>query len=87
MFSWMFHDQYGTINDLLMRIGMIDPAGVDRRADAVVVGGRDCRRVEDHSLHGPDAARSVADGAVRSLRGRPVDGASAWQRFKNITLS
>ena len=24
MFSWMFHDQYGTINDLLMRIGMID---------------------------------------------------------------
>ena len=87
MFSWMFHDQYGTINDLLMRIGMIDAplawiAEPTLSLWAVVIADV-WKTIPFMALMLLAALQMVPSDLYEAAR---VDGASAWQRFKNITL-
>ena len=87
MFSWMFHDQYGTINDLLMRIGMIDAplawiAEPTLSLWAVVIADV-WKTIPFMALMLLAALQMVPSDLYEAAR---VDGASAWQRFRRITL-
>ena len=70
MWNWMLHDQFGVINDMLLRLGP------DRRAHRLdgqsrhgALDRRHGRRVEDDALHGAADPRGPADAAGRHLRG------------------
>ncbi len=87
MFSWMFHDQYGTINDLLLRVGLIDgplawiaEPGLSMWA---VVLADVWKTVPFMALMLLAALQMVPSDLYEAAR---VDGASAWQRFRRITL-
>ncbi len=87
MFSWMFHDQYGSINDLLMRVGLIDGplawiAEPTLSLWAVVIADV-WKTIPFMALMLLAALQMVPSDLYEAAR---VDGASAWQRFKNITL-
>ncbi|PKO56625.1 MAG: ABC transporter permease [Betaproteobacteria bacterium HGW-Betaproteobacteria-21] len=87
MFSWMFHDQYGTINDLLLRVGLIDAplawiAEPGLSMWAVVLADV-WKTVPFMALMLLAALQMVPSDLYEAAR---VDGASAWQRFRRITL-
>lgn len=87
MFSWMFHDQYGTVNDLLMRAGIIDGplawiAEPGLSMWAVVIADV-WKTVPFMALMLLAALQMVPSDLYEAAR---VDGASAWQRFRRITL-
>ncbi|MFN3986750.1 MAG: carbohydrate ABC transporter permease [Rhodocyclaceae bacterium] len=87
MFSWMFHDQYGTINDLLRRVGLID-APLAWIADPglsmwAVVLADVWKTVPFMALMLLAALQMVPSDLYEAAR---VDGANAWQRFRRVTL-
>jgi len=87
MFSWMFHDQYGTFNDLLMRFGFIDTplawiADPGLSMWAVVIADV-WKTVPFMALMLLAALQMVPADLYEAAR---VDGANAWQRFRRITL-
>lgn len=87
MFSWMFHDQYGTINDLLLRVGLIDAplawiAEPGLSMWAVVLADV-WKTVPFMALMLLAALQMVPSDLYEAAR---VDGANAWQRFRRITL-
>jgi trehalose/maltose transport system permease protein len=87
MFSWMFHDQYGTINDLLIRIGLIDAplawiAEPTLSMWAVVIADV-WKTIPFMALMLLAALQMVPADLYEAAR---VDGATAWQRFRRITL-
>lgn len=87
MFSWMFHDQYGTVNDLLLRAGIIDGplawiAEPGLSMWAVVIADV-WKTVPFMALMLLAALQMVPSDLYEAAR---VDGASAWQRFRRITL-
>jgi trehalose/maltose transport system permease protein len=87
MFSWMFHDQYGTINDLLMRVGLIDGplawiAEPTLSMWAVVIADV-WKTIPFMALMLLAALQMVPSDLYEAAR---VDGATAWQRFRRITL-
>ncbi|MBL8443283.1 MAG: sugar ABC transporter permease [Zoogloeaceae bacterium] len=87
MFGWMFHDQYGTVNDLLMRAGIIDGplawiAEPGLSMWAVVIADV-WKTVPFMALMLLAALQMVPSDLYEAAR---VDGASAWQRFRRITL-
>lgn len=87
MFSWMFHDQYGTINDLLLRAGLIDAplawiAEPGLSMWAVIIADV-WKTVPFMALMLLAALQMVPSDLYEAAR---VDGANAWQRFRRITL-
>ncbi len=87
MFSWMFHDQYGMINDLLLRVGLIDGplawiAEPTLSMWAVVIADV-WKTVPFMALMLLAAMQMVPSDLYEAAR---VDGATAFQRFRRITL-
>lgn len=87
MWGWMFHDQYGVVNDLLNRFGIIDahPAWLAEPSLsmwAVVI--TDVWKTTPFMALMLLAALQLIPGDL--YEAAKVDGASAWQRFRRITL-
>lgn len=86
MWGWMFHDQYGVINDLLGRLGL--PSHLAWIAEpslsmwAVVIA--DVWKTTPFMALMLLAALQLIPGDL--YEAARVDGASAWQRFRRITL-
>ncbi|WP_426445343.1 carbohydrate ABC transporter permease [Siccibacter colletis] len=86
MWGWMFHDQYGVINDMLGRLGL--PSHLAWIAEpslsmwAVVIA--DVWKTTPFMALMLLAALQLIPGDL--YEAARVDGASAWQRFKRITL-
>ena len=87
MWGWMFHDQYGVINDLLLRLGLIE-APMSWIAEphlsmwAVVIADV-WKTVPFMALMLLAALQMIPSDLYEAAR---VDGANAWQRFRRITL-
>lgn len=87
MFSWMFHDQYGMINHILLSWGVIDGplawiAEPDLSLWAVVIADV-WKTVPFMALMLLAAMQMVPSDLYEAAR---VDGATAFQRFRRITL-
>lgn len=87
MWGWMFHDQYGVVNDLLLRAGLIDTplawiAEPTLSMWAVVIADV-WKTVPFMALMLLAALQMIPADLYEAAR---VDGASAWQRFRRITL-
>jgi len=87
MFSWMFHDQYGMINHILLSWGIIDGplawiAEPDLSLWAVVIADV-WKTVPFMALMLLAAMQMVPSDLYEAAR---VDGATAFQRFRRITL-
>lgn len=87
MWGWMFHDQYGVINDLLTRAGIIhEPLAWIAEADLsmwAVVFADVWKTVPFMALMLLAALQMIPSDLYEAGR---VDGATAWQRFTRITL-
>jgi len=87
MWGWMFHDQYGVINDLLLKVGIIntplawvaDP-GLSMWAVIIVDVWKTTPFMALMLLA---ALQLIPRDLYEAAR---IDGASAWQRFRRITL-
>ncbi|WP_130835660.1 carbohydrate ABC transporter permease [[Erwinia] mediterraneensis] len=87
MWGWMFHDQYGVVNDLLNKFGFIDghPAWLAEPSLsmwAVVI--TDVWKTTPFMALMLLAALQLIPGDL--YEAARVDGASAWHRFRRITL-
>ncbi|TAH45110.1 MAG: sugar ABC transporter permease [Betaproteobacteria bacterium] len=87
MWGWMFHDQYGVVNDLLTRAGLIaEPlawiAEPTLSMWAVVIADV-WKTVPFMALMLLAALQMIPSDLYEAAR---VDGATAWQRFRRITL-
>ncbi|YCH31898.1 sugar ABC transporter permease [Erwinia sp. D4-22] len=87
MWGWMFHDQYGVVNDLLNTFGIIDgyPAWLAEPSLsmwAVVI--TDVWKTTPFMALMLLAALQLIPGDL--YEAARVDGANAWQRFRRITL-
>lgn len=87
MWGWMFHDQYGVINDLLSRLGVIhEPlawiAEPTLSMWAVVIADV-WKTVPFMALMLLAALQIIPANLYEAGR---VDGANVWQRFTRITL-
>jgi len=87
MWGWMFHDQYGVVNDLLMKIGILDSPlawiaepGLSMWA---VVFADVWKTIPFMALMLLAALQTIPSDLYEAAW---VDGASAWQRFTRITL-
>ena len=87
MWGWMFHDQYGVINDLLLSVGIIDgplawiaEPGLSMWA---VVFADVWKTIPFMALMLLAALQTVPADLYEAAR---VDGATPWQRFTKITL-
>jgi ABC-type sugar transport systems, permease components len=87
MWGWMFHDQYGVINDLLTRAGIIhEPLAWIAEANLsmwAVVFADVWKTVPFMALMLLAALQMIPSDLYEAGR---VDGATAWQRFTRITL-
>lgn len=87
MWSWMFHDQYGVVNDVLLKMGVIDTP-LAWVADPVlsmwaVVIVDVWKTTPFMALMLLAALQLIPRDLYEAAR---IDGASAWQRFRRITL-
>ncbi|SQJ19666.1 Inner membrane ABC transporter permease protein ycjO [Serratia rubidaea] len=87
MWGWMFHDQYGVVNDLLLKTGLIDTplawvAEPGLSMWAVVIA--DVWKTTPFMALMLLAALQLIPGDL--YEAARVDGANAWQRFRRITL-
>lgn len=87
MWGWMFHDQYGVVNDLIARLGFtheplawIAEPGLSMWA---VVVADVWKTVPFMALMLLAALQMIPSDLYEAAR---VDGASAWKRFTRITL-
>lgn len=87
MWGWMFHDQYGVVNDLIARLGFshqplawIAEPGLSMWA---VVIADVWKTVPFMALMLLAALQMISAELYEAAR---VDGASAWKRFTRITL-
>ncbi|HJV24698.1 MAG TPA: sugar ABC transporter permease [Aromatoleum sp.] len=87
MWGWMFHDQYGVVNDLLTRAGLIDGAlawiAEPTLSMWAVVIADVWKTVPFMALMLLAALQMIPTDLYEAAR---VDGANAWQRFRRITL-
>lgn len=87
MWSWMFHDQYGVVNNLLLRLGVIhsplawvaDP-GLSMWAVVIVDVWKTTPFMALMLLA---ALQLIPRDLYEAAR---IDGANTWQRFRRITL-
>lgn len=87
MWSWMFHDQYGVVNDLLLKMGVINTplawvADPMLSMWAVVIVDV-WKTTPFMALMLLAALQLIPRDLYEAAR---IDGASAWQRFRRITL-
>ncbi|ATG74209.1 ABC transporter permease [Zobellella denitrificans] len=87
MWGWMFHDQFGVVNDLLLRVGLIDQplawiASPSLSMWAVVLADV-WKTTPFMALMLLAALQLIPKDLYEAAR---VDGANAWQRFWRITL-
>lgn len=87
MWGWMFHDQFGVVNDLLLRAGLIDQplawiASPSLSMWAVVLADV-WKTTPFMALMLLAALQLIPKDLYEAAR---VDGATAWQRFWRITL-
>lgn len=87
MWGWMFHDQFGVVNDLLLRAGLIDQplawiASPSLSMWAVVMADV-WKTTPFMALMLLAALQLIPKDLYEAAR---VDGANAWQRFWRITL-
>ncbi|MGR7920926.1 ABC transporter permease [Zobellella denitrificans] len=87
MWGWMFHDQFGVVNDLLLRTGLIDQplawiATPSLSMWAVVLADV-WKTTPFMALMLLAALQLIPKDLYEAAR---VDGATAWQRFWRITL-
>ncbi|WP_375055104.1 carbohydrate ABC transporter permease [Zobellella sp. DQSA1] len=87
MWGWMFHDQFGVVNDLLLRAGLIDQplawiASPSLSMWAVVMADV-WKTTPFMALMLLAALQLIPKDLYEAAR---VDGANAWQRFTRITL-
>lgn len=87
MWGWMFHDQYGVVNDLLSRIGLIDEplawVAVPELSMWAVIIAEVWKTTPFMTLMLLAALQMIPEDLYESAR---LEGASAWQRFWRITL-
>ena len=87
MWGWMFHDQYGVVNDILSRLGLIDHpvawiAEPFLSMCAVVIADV-WKTTPFMALLLLAALQTIPTSLYEAAR---VDGASAWKRFWHITV-
>jgi multiple sugar transport system permease protein len=87
LFAYMFDGNFGVVNDILVKAGILDRyvsflSDPDRKLRGD--GGGD--GLVRNSAHGADPPGRPANHSAAAVRRGNVDGASAWQRFRYITL-
>ncbi|AJQ95057.1 carbohydrate ABC transporter permease [Gynuella sunshinyii] len=87
MWGWMFHDQYGLINDLLSRIGIISEplawVAVPELSMWAVIIAEVWKTTPFMVLMLLAAMQVVSEDLYEVAR---LEGASAWQRFRYVTM-
>jgi len=87
MWAWMFHDQYGVVNDLLFKLGLISEPlawiAVPELSMWAVIIAEVWKTTPFMALMLLAALQMVPDDLYEAAR---IEGANAWQRFWHITL-
>ncbi|GGX48643.1 carbohydrate ABC transporter permease [Saccharospirillum salsuginis] len=87
MWGWMFHDQYGVVNDLLAKLGFIEEplawVAVPELSMWAVIIAEVWKTTPFMALMLLAALQMIPEDLYESAR---LEGASAWQRFWRITL-
>jgi multiple sugar transport system permease protein len=85
--AWIFNDQYGIVNDLLMRIGAIDTGinwlGDPNLAMMAVIIADVWKTTPFISIILLAGLQSISQDLYEA---HAIDGANAWQNFTKITL-
>lgn len=85
--AWIFNDQYGVANDLLMRMGVIDQGinwlGEPALAMAAVIFADVWKTTPFISIILLAGLQSISQDLYEAHR---IDGATPWQSFRQITL-
>ncbi len=87
MWGWMFHDQYGIVNDLLLRFNLIDQplawVAVPSLSMWAVIIADVWKTTPFMALMLLAALQMIPEDLYESAH---LDGASAWRRYWSITL-
>lgn len=85
--AWVFNDQYGVVNDLLRRVGLIEQGinwlGNPNLAMVAVIIADVWKTTPFISILLLAGLQSIPDDLYEAHR---IDGATAWQSFRHITL-
>ncbi|MBD1909515.1 MULTISPECIES: sugar ABC transporter permease [unclassified Leptolyngbya] len=85
--AWIFNDQYGVVNDLLRRVGLIDQGinwlGNPNLAMMAVIIADVWKTTPFISILLLAGLQSIPDDLYEAHR---IDGATPWQSFQRITL-
>lgn len=87
LWGWMFHDQYGVVNDLLIKAGLISEplawVAVPELSMVAVIIAEVWKTTPFMALMLLAALQMIPEDLYESAR---LEGASAWQRYWRITL-
>lgn len=85
--AWIFNDQYGVVNDLLLRLGLIDRGinwlGTPTLAMVALIVADVWKTTPFISIILLAGLQSISEDLYEAHR---LDGASPWQSFTQITL-
>lgn len=85
--AWIFNDQYGVVNDLLLRLGLIDTGinwlGTPTLAMIALIVADVWKTTPFISIILLAGLQSISEDLYEAHR---MDGASPWQSFRQITL-
>lgn len=85
--AWIFNDQYGVVNDLLLRLGLIDQGinwlGTPTLAMVALIVADVWKTTPFISIILLAGLQSISEDLYEAHR---LDGASPWQSFTQITL-
>jgi multiple sugar transport system permease protein len=85
--AWIFNDQYGVVNDLLLRLGLIDTGinwlGTPTLAMIALIVADVWKTTPFISIILLAGLQSISEDLYEAHR---LDGASPWQSFTQITL-
>jgi multiple sugar transport system permease protein len=85
--AWIFNDQYGVVNDLLLRLGLIDTGinwlGTPTLAMTALIVADVWKTTPFISIILLAGLQSISEDLYEAHR---MDGASPWQSFTQITL-
>lgn len=85
--AWIFNDQYGVVNDLLLRLGLIDTGinwlGTPTLAMIALIVADVWKTTPFISIILLAGLQSISEDLYEAHR---MDGASPWQSFHQITL-
>lgn len=85
--AWIFNDQYGVVNDLLLRLGLIDTGinwlGTPSLAMIALIVADVWKTTPFISIILLAGLQSISEDLYEAHR---LDGASPWQSFTQITL-